>query len=276
MTDADVRLSDGARSTVHGARSRSFALLLAYDGSDFAGWWRQSGARTVAGELDAAFRRLGDDIAEPVGASRTDGGVHARGQVAHVTTARTWKSHHLQRALAPHLPADLSCLGVAAVNPAWHAVHEALGKTYSYWIDNGAVADPFARHTAWRPPFRLRLADLQHAAQPLPGTRDWRAFARRGDEREDTVRTVTGAAWRAEGDFMVCTMSGDGFIYRQVRSLVGAMVAVANASCSLEDLAAALAGESTPASTQQAPARGLCLEAVGYDPLPAWEFLAPV
>ncbi|MBA3710618.1 MAG: tRNA pseudouridine(38-40) synthase TruA, partial [Planctomycetes bacterium] len=197
-------------------------------------------------------------------------GVHARGQVAHVVTTRAWKPQHLQRALAPHLPADLSCFGVAAVAPDWHAVHQALGKTYSYWIDNGAVADPFARRTAWRTPFRLQLGDLQEVAAMIPGRRDWRAFARRGDEREDTVREVTSVAWRAEGDFMVCAIDGAGFIYRQVRSLVGAMVAVANASCTREDLSLALSGEPTAASAQQAPARGLCLEAVRYEPEPAW------
>jgi tRNA pseudouridine38-40 synthase len=249
----------------------NYALMLAYDGSDFAGWWRQPDRRTVATTLDLAIARLGEGSASAVGASRTDAGVHARGQVAHVQLARRWRPDHFQRALAPHLPADLSCLAAAAVSDGWHATHDAIGKTYSYWIDNGEIADPFSRHTSWRPPFRLRLERLQAVAAAVPGRRDWAAFARRGEEREDLVRTITEARWSAEGGFLVLSLAGEGFIYRLVRSLVGSMVAVAHGSLPLEAFAAALAGEPSPAGAQQAPARGLCLEQVRYAPEPAWE-----
>jgi len=251
------------------------ALLLAYDGSDFVGWWRQPGLRTVAGALDEAFARIGEPGAHALGASRTDAGVHARRQVAVVSHARQWRPPHLQRALAPHLPPDLSCQGVAHVADGWNATHSALGKTYTYWIDNGAINDPFARRTAWRPPFRLDLAALSAVAQLIPGRRDWCAFARRGDEREDTVRTITEVSWQAEGGFLVCSVSGDGFIYRLVRSLVGGMVAVANETCTRDQFRRALAGEDGPASAQQAPARGLCLEEVRYASDLAWEHYDP-
>lgn len=248
----------------------SLALMLAYDGSGFAGWWRQPDQRTVAGELDAAFARIGEPGAAPVGASRTDAGVHARGQVAHAALARAWEPRSLLRALAEQLPPDLACVAAAPVGADWNAAHAAVGKTYSYRIDAGVVADPFAHRTAWRPPFRLDLAALQAAAAPIAGRRDWRAFARRGEAREDTVRTITRVAWRAERDALLCEIDGDGFIYRLVRSLVGAMVAVAHGGCPAGELERALAGEATGASQQQAPAHGLCLERVRYAPEPAW------
>ncbi len=254
----------------------SYALLLAYDGSDFAGWWRQGSARTVALTLDQAIARLGEGSAVVTGASRTDAGVHARGQVAHVQLQRSWRPDHLQRALAPHLPGDLSCLAVAGVPESFHATHHARGKTYSYWIDNGALADPFCRHVAWRPPFPPAARPAAGGCWPLllPGRRDWRAFARRGEEREDLVRSVSSASWAANESFLVFTIEGEGFIYRLVRSLVGASVAVAHGSLDLEAFVAALAGEQTPAGQQQAPARGLCLEQVAYDPEPRWERFA--
>ena len=93
----------------------SAALLLAYDGSAFAGWWRQPGRRTVAAELDAACRRIGEEAVAAIGASRTDAGVHARGQVARLDLQRSWEPEALLRALARQLPADLSCMGVAPV-----------------------------------------------------------------------------------------------------------------------------------------------------------------
>jgi tRNA pseudouridine38-40 synthase len=247
----------------------AYALRLAYDGGDFAGWARQSDRRNVAGALDAALARLGEPAAAARGASRTDAGVHARGQVARVALARAWAPAELARALARHLPDDLACGAVAAVADAWDPLENA-GKTYSYRIDNGAVADPFARRTAWRPPFRLDPTALAAAAAAIPGRRDWRAFARRGETRQDAVRTVTACAWAAAGATLVCTVSGDGFTYRLVRSLVGAMVAVAQGGCHPEELARALAGEVTGAAAQQAPARGLCLERIAYVPEPDW------
>ena len=242
----------------------TYALLLAYDGTAFAGWWRQAGARTVAGELDAACARLGEPEARAVGASRTDAGVHARGQVAHLVTQRAWDATDLARTLALQLPDDLACRAVAAVDDDWHACHLATGKTYRYTLDNGAVGDPFAARHAWRPPFRLAPAALRAAAAGVAGRRDWRAFARRGDARADLVRTLTRVEWAAHGQQLICTIAGEAFVYRLVRSLVGAMVAVAHGGCSRAELDAALAGEPSPAGRQQAPARGLCLEEVTY------------
>jgi tRNA pseudouridine38-40 synthase len=159
---------------------------------------------------------------------------------------------------------------VAPVADGWHPVHDAVAKTYSYTIDNGAVADPFHRAFAWRPPFRLRLADLRRAAAAIPGQRDWQGFARRGDTRTDLVRRIDTVTWRADGDALVCTVTGASFTYRLVRSLVGAMVAVANGGCTKHDLTEALAGRRSPAGRQQAPAQGLCLERVRYDPELDW------
>jgi tRNA pseudouridine38-40 synthase len=242
-----------------------FALLISYDGSGFAGWWRQKDRRSVAGEFDAAFRRLGESHAAPVGASRTDAGVHARGQVAHVDCQRAWSVPVMLGALAGHLPGDCACRAVAPVDDTWHAVHAATGKTYTYVIDHGSIADPFLARFAWRPPFHLDLATLNSLAALVPGRRDWTAFSRRGDHRDETVRTLDRVAWHADQNRLICTVSGDGFTYRLVRSLVGAMVACAHGTCSRRDLERALTGTRTPASAQQAPAHGLCLEEVRYD-----------
>ncbi len=244
-----------------------FALLIAYDGTDFAGWWRQPDARTVAGVFDAAFARIGETQAQVVGASRTDAGVHAEGQVAHVTTTRTWEPDELRRALATHLPADVACRQVVPVPDDWDACHAASGKTYRYTIDHGEVADPFLARFAWRPPFRIDPQRLQTAAQGIAGERDWSGFSRRGETRHldgDLVRHIERVAWTVEGPRLCCEVSGGGFTYRLVRSLIGAMVAVANETCSRAELEHALAGHDSPAGRQQAPARGLCLITVRY------------
>lgn len=248
-----------------------FALLIAYDGTAFAGWWRQKDRRTVAGDLDAAFARLGERDAEPVGASRTDAGVHARGQVAHVDLRRAWSPRDLANALTRHLPPDLACPGVAAVADDWHATHDVRTKTYRYQIDIGDAGDPFdAARFAWRPPRRPALAALRAAAAAVPGERDWRAFRRRGDHRDDTVCRVLRCGWTARGRYLTCSLSATGFIYRLARSLVGGMVGVAVGAVTREDWLAALAGDVSEASRQQAPALGLCLHRVAYPCEPGW------
>src|SRR5271170_2853916 len=251
----------------------SFALLLSYDGTAFAGWWRQPGRRTVAAELDAACRRIGEGTAAALGASRTDAGVHARGQVARLDLARAWAPRALLRALARQLPADLACHHLAAVAPSWHPCHDATAKTYRYRIDNAAIADPFAARFAWRPPFRLALTELAAAARAIPGRRDWGGFVRRGESRAGAgalVRTISRVEWQPAGTALDCTVTGEAFTYRLVRSLVGAMVAVAQGGCSASELTRALCGGDSPAGRQQAPACGLCLERVHYHQEPEW------
>ncbi len=209
-----------------------------------------------------------------MGASRTDAGVHARGQVAHVHLARAWQPRELARALAPQLPSDLGIRATAAVGQEWHAVHDARGKTYSYAIDNALFGDPFRARTHWRPPFRLACAGLARCAEQLLGRRDWSGFARRGDAREDLVCAVQELRWSEADGALVCRIRADRFIYRLARSLVGAMVAQAHGSISRYEIERALAGEASPAGTQQAPAHGLCLEEVHYEPAPRWESAA--
>ena len=249
-----------------------YALLLAYDGTDFAGWWRQPGSRTVASELDAAFVRIGEPGAEPVGASRTDAGVHARGQVAHVDLNRRWDPAHLTHVLARQLPPDLSCRAAAAVNDDWHAVHATNGKTYRYRLHIAPQPDPFlARHIAWRPPFAVDLTALQQAAIPLTGELDAAGFSRRGEHRDDLRLRLDTVHWYDRAGYRICQVRGTRFSYRLVRSLVGGMVATATGTVSKADWLAAIAGAPSPAGQQQAPACGLCLERVHYAQPPQWQ-----
>lgn len=247
-----------------------YALLIAYDGTDFSGWWRQPGRRTAAGELDRAFTRIGEKHAEAIGASRTDAGVHARGQVAHVDCERAWDERKLAKSLTAQLPPDLSCLGAARVADDWHAVHAVREKTYSYTIDVGAAIDPFHARFAWRVPYTLDPQALQRAAKSVAAKRDWSAFKRRGDYRDDTTCAVKRCAWRKKGRFLVCSITATGFIYRLARSLVGGMALLGRDACSERDWQRALAGEHNETARQQAPALGLCLESIRYTRQPKW------
>ena len=240
-----------------------YALLLSYDGAGFAGFWRQNERRTVGAVVDEALGRLGEHHqAEP--AARTDAGVHARGQVAHVDLVRDWDPANLHRALDHHLPPDCACLATARVPPSWHAARDAGGKTYVYQLECSAQRDPLRAARCWRPPAGLHLSRLVRAGRLITACNDFRAFARRGDHREDHHCRIATLRWEEAGDLLRCRIRADRFTYRLVRSLVGAMVAHATDGCSEDDLATALAGDESPATHHQAPAHGLVLEAVHY------------
>ncbi len=246
-----------------------YALLLAYDGTGFAGWWRQPGRATVAGELDAACARIAEDGAEAVGASRTDAGVHALGQLAHLDLRRTWEPARLLTALNRQLPPTIVVRAAAAVAADWHAVHGVRRKTYRYAIDGGALRDPFRVRTAWRVP-GLDAGLLAEAAAAVPGRRDWAAFVRRGEHRSSTVCRVTGCRWRGRDGLLTCDLTADAFIYRLVRSLVGGMALVARGG-SLAAWRAVLHGAAGDLARQQAPAHGLTLLRVLHREPPSWQ-----
>lgn len=246
-----------------------YALLLAYDGTGFAGWWRQRDRRSVAGELDAACARIGEAAAQAVGSSRTDAGVHAQGQLAQLDLRRDWEPARLAAALNHQLPSDLVVRAAAAVAEDWHAVHGVRRKTYRYAIDGGAVRDPFRVRVAWQVA-GLDPAALAAAAALVPGRRDWAAFVRRGEHRTSTVCRVSACRWRSRDGLLTCDLTADAFIYRLVRSLVGGMVLVARGSCTLPAWQAVLEGAAGEGARQQAPARGLSLLRVVHRAAPAW------
>lgn len=249
-----------------------FALLLAYDGGDFAGWWRQPGRRSVASELDAACERLGEAGAQAVGCARTDAGVHALGQVAHIDCHRAWDPARLAAALDSQLPPDCCCRAAAAVDENWHACHGALGKTYRYRCDVGAQRSPFLWRTSWRPPGGPpTMAALREAAAPLVGQLDCSALSRRGEHRQDLCCDLQQVDWQRQNEVeLLCTISGQRFIYRLVRSLVGMMLAAARQPDPATLVRAALTVSGHPLARQQAPARGLCLEEIRHIQPPAW------
>ncbi|MHC5068600.1 MAG: tRNA pseudouridine synthase A [Planctomycetota bacterium] len=261
-----------------------YALLLSYHGGAFAGMWQQPGQRTVGAVIRDALARLGEDGVDPVPAARTDAGVHAYGQVAHVDLRRAWCPAQLATALDHHLPIDCSCSAAALVADTWHAGHHSRHKTYHYQLDGCRQRDPLRADRSWRPPQAgtLSLAALNQAAALITGRLDCRAFARRGDHRDDYHVTFKSVTWTSNDHGPLATLCADRFTYRLVRSLVGAMVACAAEACTLEDLHRALHGHSSPACRHQAPAQGLHLHQVSYRPGPDWRtqndaaFLQPI
>lgn len=205
-------------------------LVIAYDGTAFHGWQWQEGHRTVQGEVKSALERLFGGPVSVHGASRTDRGVHALGQVAHVVppdTARAFRSFEVWMGVNAHLPPDVRVMRVARAPAGFHAQYRAKGKRYRYRILNARVMPPLEIGRAWQVPLPLDVERMRAAARHLLGTHDFQPYAVNSRTvRENTVRTLTRVDVVRRGDRVDLVVEGDGFLYRMVRSLAGALVQV--------------------------------------------------
>ncbi len=253
---------------------RTFKLLLAYDGTDFAGWQVQPDAQTVQGTLQQCIGRIIGENVLPQGSGRTDAGVHAAGQVASVVLASPIPAENLGKALNDVLPAAIRVLRVEEVPEEFHARKSAKAKTYRYRMFRGDVCSPFAARYVWHYPYPLDEAAMMAAADVVIGEHDFTSFAAVDPERgkpEDgrgNVRTVLESEWRREtspwGDELVYVVRGRGFLHHMVRNLVGTFLLVGKGTLSREDLVGILAAKNRSAAGATAPASGLCLESVEY------------
>ncbi|MCA1655078.1 MAG: tRNA pseudouridine(38-40) synthase TruA [Pseudonocardiaceae bacterium] len=235
-------------------------LDIAYDGTDFSGWARQPGRRTVCAVLeDTLSMVLRFDVRLTV-AGRTDAGVHASGQVVHADLAAAPDLNRLARAL----PADVRVLRVRPAPPGFDARFSAVRRHYAYRLcDERWSADPLRRHDTVTWPRRLDVAALNEASAGLLGLNDFVAFCRRR-EGATTIRDLQRFHWTRTGDVVTASVSADAFCHSMVRSLVGALLAVGEGRKSVEWPASLLAAAERPSSVTVAPAYGLTLIGVDY------------
>jgi tRNA pseudouridine38-40 synthase len=238
--------------------------LCAYDGAAFAGWQSQAGGGAVQDVIEG---RLAQVLGAPTrihGSGRTDAGVHARGQVFHFDAPWRHGPDKLIAALRIGLPPSIQIRSVRAVGPKFHARYSATGKIYTYDLHLGD-ADPFTRPYCW-PVFRpLDLAAMEAAAARLRGRHDFRAFsAGHGDRQEDTVRNLRRFDLVRRGRRVRLTAEADGFLYKMVRSLVGAVVAVGEGRLTTAQIGEMLAARARAPRVETAPPQGLFLQRVFY------------
>ncbi|MCI0548348.1 MAG: tRNA pseudouridine(38-40) synthase TruA [Candidatus Rokubacteria bacterium] len=243
---------------------RSLRLTLAYDGTGCAGWQVQPRGMTVQGlVLDACRRILGESV-RVVGASRTDAGVHALGQVASVATGGTMAPAVLRRALNAVLPDAVRVREVTEAPPGFDARRQARGKRYLYLIDRGAVADPFLRRYAWHVPRPLDAPAMARALRHVVGKRDFTAFcAAPGRDRDPTCH-VRAARIVARRHRLAVVLSADRFLHHMVRNIVGSLVEVGRGARDPDWVAALIEGRDRRQAGPTAPARGLVLIRVLY------------
>jgi len=242
-------------------------LTIAYRGTAFSGWQRQAGKRTVQEDIETALEKIWARKISLQGSGRTDSGVHALGQVASFNAPRLHAATVLQRALNANLPRDVRIVKCRLVPPAFHARFDARGKTYRYLIWNRLVQDPFTLDTHWHVPRPLDLPAMRRAARLLLGRHDFASFTSNpGYERESTVRIMKRASVARHGPVLAFHFSADGFLYRMVRNLVGALAKVGLGKITVDDFGEILRACSRSEAPPTAPACGLCLMNVTYAP----------
>jgi tRNA pseudouridine38-40 synthase len=246
---------------------RRLRLTLEYDGSDFQGWQIQAAGRSVQGVVEAALERVIGAPVRVIGASRTDAGVHARGQVAHFDCSTRLEAPELQRALNAVLSADVAARDVREAGSAFHAQRDALSKRYVYRILAADTPSPLRRRCVWHLRGPLRLEAMRSSASILEGRHDFAAF--RGapggpPPDQETRRTLDRLEVLACGDEVRLVAEGRSFLRYMVRNLAGTLAAVGLGRLPPERVADILASGDRALAAPTAPAQGLCLERIRY------------
>ena len=249
---------------------KTWKLTFEYDGTKYSGWQEQPNARTVQSQLrKAAEDFLGTEV-EIQAAGRTDAGVHARGQVAHLR-ARSKRhfppSREILRALNERLPTDVCILNVAEAGNDFHARHDAVSRTYVYQISTRRTA--FAKKYVWWVREPLDIALMSRAARMLIGRHNFVQFRAEDPTRpkEPTTVVVDDAGIEVDGHLILFRIKASHFLWRMVRRIVGTLVKLGRGEITLEDFARLLEGKTLPSldvAASTAPASGLFLESVQY------------
>ena len=240
-------------------------ITLEYDGSGFQGWQLQARGRTVQGVLEQAVTRSTTAFSRVIGASRTDAGVHALGQVAHFDTCTRLDADRLMGALNRWLPHDVAVLDCRRAPADFHAQFDPSRKLYHYRILRGAVRRPLREGYVMREWRELDLDAMRRCAAMIVGEHDFESFCSARSGANDRVRTVLRSELLERGDELHYVVEAGGFLYNMVRIIVGTMIHVGVGKMTPEEFALALAARDRTAAGPTAAARGLTLVRITYE-----------
>jgi tRNA pseudouridine38-40 synthase len=248
---------------------RTIKLTLAYDGTAFAGWQSQAKGRTLQDTLESTLEKITGERLRVEASGRTDAGVHALGQVVSFDTESPLPADVLWRALNSTLPRDMAAVAVEDAPPGFHARRAAKSKRYRYVIRDTRQPNVFERNYTWQLPRRLDDERMAIAAQSLVGTHDFTSFETTGSPRSSSIRTVQALDIIRDphdADRLLIEVEADGFLYNMVRSIVGTLAEVGRGVRQESWPGEVLAAISRRAAGQTAPAQGLFLLWVKYEP----------
>ena len=243
---------------------RNVKLVVAYEGTRYAGFQKQNNGLTVQAVLEEAATKLTGETIKIVAAGRTDAGVHARGQVVNFHSRTRLPVTRIQKALNHFLPEDVLVVAADDAPDDFHARFSAKAKTYSYRIYNSEQRPVFERNFVCHYRFPLQIERMREAAGLLVGTKDFRSFQATGTMVKSTVKTVQFCTLHNHNSEIRIEINADGFLYHMVRNIVGTLIFVGNGRLSVNDFKQIVEAGDRSMAGPTAPATGLCLDEVFY------------
>lgn len=246
---------------------RKVLLTISYDGTDFFGWQKQNTpqVRTVQEELEHACSSLFHTEIEATGCSRTDKGVHAVGQRATIEIDSSIPTEKIPLALIPFLPEDIAVTRAEEVPEEFHCRYDTKAKTYEYRIWNARYRNPILRHYSEFVRENLDILRMQEAAKYFLGTHDFMAFCAAGGNTKTTIRTIFDFSVLKEGNMVIMTVTGNGFLYNMVRILAGTLITVGKGKLNPEEMAEIMKSRQRKKAGITASACGLVLKEIYYE-----------
>lgn len=242
-----------------------YRLLIEYDGRPFHGFQAQAALPSVQGALERAVKGFTGEEIRVHAAGRTDAGVHATGQVAHIDLSKDWSAEVVRNALNAHLiPEPVSVLEASVAPEGWHARFSAKERRYLYRILNRMGPPALDQGRAWHVKKPLDAEAMHAAAQALVGHHDFTTFRDLGCQAKSPMKTLDVARVRREADYVLLEFVSRSFLHRQVRSMTGSLAEVGVGRWNADDIKAALEARDRKACGPVAPAEGLYLTAVAY------------
>ncbi len=243
---------------------RNIKLTISYDGLNYSGWQNQRGKRTIQGELERALGELTGVFIKVNGASRTDAGVSALGQVANFFIDSPIPTENFVKAINHRLPQDIVATEAVEVDQTFDASGSAKSKLYRYTIFTGKNRNVLKTRNCWHRPAALDTAAMNAAAKMLIGKKDFKSFASAADKRESSIRTVMQCQVTQEDKWVYIDIVADRFLYNMVRNIVGTLVEIGRGKWKPEKIDEILEAKNRTKAGPIAPAQGLCLMWIKY------------
>jgi tRNA pseudouridine38-40 synthase len=247
------------------AKTTKILLIMEYDGTGYHGFQWQNGLPSIQGEVEKALLKLTGERRRVMAASRTDAGVHAKGQVVGFRMESVLPLHNFVNGLNHYLPADIAVKAAYRASDSFNVRRDAISREYSYCILNSPTRSPMRESFSYQVASPLDIEAMNRASQALIGEHDFASFASSmGGSTKSTVRRVYSVEIKQDGELMVFNVVANSFLTHQVRNTVGTLIRVGLGKMSVEDFCRVLGAKSPELAGPAAPACGLCLMQVNY------------
>lgn len=243
---------------------RNIQILLEYDGSHYHGWQRQKNALSVQECVEKAIQKITKETNSIIGSSRTDSGVHARGQSANFYTGSKIPTERIPYAINSHLPQDIRVYKAIDRPMDFHSRYDAEGKKYTYLVLNNTFSSALEYHRVWHVPQNLNIGHMQRANEFFIGTHDFSAFRSAGSAVKTSTRTITSSKLVVKDAKIMLEIEGTGFLYNMVRIIMGTLIEVGRGKIHYNKIPKIIESRDRNRAGVTAPAQGLCLEKVYY------------